>query len=62
MKRKVLSPFLFEEQEIRYAIANKKFGAAIIHRDLPSLVVRFIPECTTNGRSTRVKFFQEAYR
>lgn len=81
MNQKVLSPFLFEEQGIRYAIANEKFGAAIIDllsecfsrepissalglsaRDLAPLVARFIPECTTNGRSTPDNFLWEVYR
>jgi hypothetical protein len=30
MNQRVLSPFLFEEQGIRDAIENEKFGAAII--------------------------------
>jgi hypothetical protein len=32
MNQKVLSPSLFEEQGIRYAIANERFGDAIIDR------------------------------
>jgi hypothetical protein len=32
MNQKVLSPFLFEEGEIRYAIANEKFGDATSNR------------------------------
>jgi hypothetical protein len=32
MNQKVLSPFLFEKQGTRYAIANKEFGDAIIDR------------------------------
>src|SRR5215472_15099673 len=38
MSHQVLSPLLLEAQGIRYAIANEKFGAAIIN--LPSEVLR----------------------
>jgi len=62
MKRKVLSPFLFDEQEIRYAIANEKFGTAIIHRHLASLVARFSSQAHDQWSVRPCQFLQEVYR
>jgi hypothetical protein len=51
MNQKVFSPFLFEEQGIRYAIENEKFGAAII--DLLSMCFSREPMTAALGLSAR---------
>ena len=51
MSDKVLSPFSLQEQGIRYAIANEKFGAAII--DLLSECFSREPMSAALGLSAR---------